>query len=176
MTKQATFGAGCFWCVEAIFRRLKGVTHVEAGYAGGEIANPTYREVCSGRTGHAEVIRLHYDPEVIAFETLLRVFWHTHDPTTVNRQGADVGTQYRSVIFCHDGEQQQAALAVKKEMEAEHLWDDPIVTEIIPLTNYYRAEDYHQDYYAENPGAPYCSAVISPKIAKLEKRYAELMV
>lgn len=172
---EATFGAGCFWCVEAIFRRLKGVIHVESGYAGGEIPDPTYREVCSGKTGHAEVIRLHFDPQIISYETLLRVFWHTHNPTTLNRQGADVGTQYRSVVFYHDDSQRDDALSVKGEIDAERVWDDPIVTEVTPLVNYFRAEDYHQDYFAENPNAPYCSAVIGPKVKKLEKAFPELL-
>jgi len=139
------------------------------------VTNPNYKEVCTGRTGHAEVIRLHLDSSVVSFETLLQVFWHTHDPTTLNRQGADVGTQYRSVIFYHDEQQQQDALRVKNEIEATGLWDSSIVTTIEPLTTYFKAEDYHQDYFALNGNAPYCSSVIRPKVQKLEKEFAELL-
>lgn len=161
----ATFGAGCFWCVEAVFEKLEGVQAVESGYMGGEIDNPTYREVCSGSTGHAEVTQIHYDPEVITFETLLDWLWRSHDPTTLNRQGADSGTQYRSAIFYHDEAQRQAA-EVSKAKAQKH-FDDPIVTEITAASTYYRAEVYHQDYYRLNSGAPYCQMVIRPKLAKL---------
>lgn len=173
--QKATFGGGCFWCVEAVFQRLKGVTAVESGYAGGKTTNPTYRDICSGTTGHAEVIQFTFDPAIIRFDDLLTVFWHTHDPTTLNRQGNDVGTQYRSVIFYHDEEQRKQAEASKKETDASDLWPDPIVTEISPLPEYYTAEEYHQNYYNDNPGQMYCSIVIPPKIAKLEREFSHLL-
>jgi peptide-methionine (S)-S-oxide reductase len=165
----ATFGNGCFWCTEAIFQRLNGVSKVVSGYAGGKVKNPTYKEVCSGLTGHAEVIQLTYDPTVITYDELLEVFWQTHDPTTLNRQGADVGTQYRSVVFYHTEEQKQLAETYKKKLDASGAFDAPIVTEISPLTAYYPAEDYHQNYYNLNGSAPYCSFVIQPKIDKFKK-------
>jgi peptide-methionine (S)-S-oxide reductase len=165
----ATFGNGCFWCTEAIFQRLKGVSKVVSGYAGGKLKNPTYKEVCTGLTGHAEVIQLTYDPKVITYPELLEVFWQTHDPTTLNRQGADVGTQYRSVIFYHNDEQRQLAETYKKKLTEAGAFDDPIVTEISPLTEYYPAENYHQNYYNLNGSAPYCSYVIQPKIDKFKK-------
>lgn len=168
----AVFGAGCFWCVEAIFQRLKGVQFVESGYAGGTVENPTYQQVCAGYTGHAEVARITYDPSVISFEELLEVFWTTHDPTTLNRQGADIGTQYRSVIFYQNDEQKEIAERSKNEVGAK-LWDDPVVTEISPLTNFYKAEDYHQNYYNENPNQGYCMAVINPKVSKFKKKFAD---
>lgn len=161
----ATFGAGCFWCVEAVFESLDGVKEVESGYMGGETKNPTYREVSSGETGHAEVTRIYYDPEKISFETLLDWLWRSHDPTTLNRQGADVGTQYRSAIFYHSEEQKKAAEASKVEVQS--MFDSPIVTEISPATKFYLAEDYHQDYYKVNKSAPYCRMVIEPKLRKL---------
>jgi peptide-methionine (S)-S-oxide reductase len=164
--EKATFGAGCFWCVEAVFERIEGVQSVEAGYAGGTTANPTYEQVCTGRTGHAEVARITYDPAKVTFEELLDLFWKAHDPTTLNRQGADVGTQYRSVIFYHDERQKEAAEESKRR--AGRLFKDPIVTQIVPLTNFYPAEDYHQDYFRNNPGAPYCAFVIKPKLDKLK--------
>jgi peptide-methionine (S)-S-oxide reductase len=167
----ATLGAGCFWCVEAIFQELEGVHRVVSGYAGGEVENPSYEEVCSGETGHAEVVQITFDPNVIAYRDLLEVFWHTHDPTTLNRQGNDVGTQYRSVIFYHDDEQKRLAEASKAE--AQRLFDDPIVTEIVPLTAFYAAEGYHQNFYRLNPSQPYCRFVIDPKVQKLRKAYAE---
>ena len=163
--EKATFGAGCFWCVEAVFERLEGVQSVVAGYAGGTKPNPTYKEVCTGTTGHAEVARITFDPTKISYEKLLEVFWESHDPTTLNRQGADVGTQYRSAIFYHDEKQKIAA--EKSKMEASKILQDPIVTEINPLTNFYEAEDYHQDYFNNNPNAPYCRFVIKPKLEKL---------
>jgi peptide-methionine (S)-S-oxide reductase len=163
--EQATFGAGCFWCVEAVFERLEGVKSVVAGYAGGTTANPTYEEVCSGKTGHAEVARITFDPKKISYERLLEVFWKAHDPTTLNRQGADVGAQYRSVVFYHD--EKQMAAAEKSKREAQGNFDDPIVTEIKPLDHFYEAENYHQDYYRNNPNAPYCVYVIKPKLKKL---------
>jgi peptide-methionine (S)-S-oxide reductase len=170
----ATFGAGCFWCVEAIFQDLKGVTSVASGYSGGKVKNPTYREVCTGLTGHAEVLQVYFDPAVISFETLVKVFFTTHDPTTLNRQGADSGTQYRSAIFYHDEEQKAIAERLKEEF-AVTIWDDPIVTEISPFTEFFKAEDYHQNYYKDNPDQPYCRIVINPKVLKFRKMYAELL-
>jgi peptide-methionine (S)-S-oxide reductase len=167
----ATLGAGCFWCVEAIFQELEGVHRVVSGHAGGEVENPTYEQVCSGETGHAEVVQITFDPHVITYQDLLEVFWRTHDPTTLNRQGNDVGTQYRSVIFYHDDEQKRLAEASKAE--AQRLFDDPIVTEIVPLTAFYAAEGYHQNFYRLNPSQPYCHFVIDPKVQKFRKAYAE---
>lgn len=174
-TETAVFGAGCFWCVEAIYERVNGVKSVESGYAGGHVDNPTYRQVTSGTTGHAEVARLEYDPEVISYEELLEVFWHTHNPTTKNRQGADVGPQYRSVIFYMNEDQKQIAEESMKRTDASDLWEDPIVTEIEPLSNYSVAENYHQNYYENNPNAGYCSIVIAPKIAKFKKDFPHLL-
>jgi peptide-methionine (S)-S-oxide reductase len=171
--KKATFGSGCFWCTEAVFERLKGVHSVVSGYAGGTVENPTYEEVCNGTTGHAEVTQITYDPALITYDELLEVFWKTHDPTTLNRQGNDVGTQYRSVIFYHDEEQKQLAEKYKEELDRSGAWDKPIVTEISPLTNYYEAEDYHQDYYANNPSQGYCAFVIAPKVEKFEKVFRD---
>lgn len=173
--EQATFGAGCFWCVEAIYERLEGVYNVESGYSGGHVINPSYQQVTTGRTGHAEVIRFDFDPSVISYETLLEVFWHTHDPTTLNRQGNDVGPMYRSVIFFHNEAQKAIAMASLKKTEASKLWKDPIVTQIEPLKNYYVAENYHQDYFANNPNAGYCSVVIAPKVRKFMKDFAHLL-
>lgn len=164
--EQATLGAGCFWCVEAVFERLDGVKSVEAGYAGGTTVNPTYEEVCTGTTGHAEVARITFDPSKISYETILEWFWKSHDPTTLNRQGADVGTQYRSVIFYHND--RQKALAEQSKRKAQAMFNDPIVTEIQPLKAFYVAENYHQDYYRNNPNAPYCTFVIRPKLKKLQ--------
>lgn len=161
----ATFGAGCFWCVEAVFEMLDGVRYVESGYMGGHTENPTYREVTTGTTGHAEVAKIYFDPAVITFETLLDWLWRSHNPTTLNRQGADVGTQYRSAIFFHDDEQQ--AIAEASKANAQKYFDDPIVTEITPASTYYPAEDYHQNYYQQNRSAPYCQMVIRPKLKKL---------
>jgi peptide-methionine (S)-S-oxide reductase len=171
--KQATFGAGCFWCVEAIYQRLDGVEHVESGYSGGHVENPTYEEVCGKKTGHAEVIRIAYDPEKIGYEELLDVFWKTHDPTTPNQQGNDKGPQYRSVIYFHDEEQERIARASLAAAEEAKLYDKPIVTEIGPLINYYRAEGYHQNYFNENPMQGYCYYLISPKVAKFEQLFKE---
>jgi peptide-methionine (S)-S-oxide reductase len=162
----ATFGAGCFWCVEAVFEQLDGVHDVESGYMGGDVDNPSYRDVSSGMSGHAEVIRILYDPEVISFEKLVDWLWRSHDPTTLNRQGADVGTQYRSVIFYHDDTQRTVAEASKDAAQAN--FDAPIVTEITEATTYYPAENYHQDYFRENASAPYCQMVIRPKLRKLD--------
>lgn len=173
--QQATFGAGCFWCVEAIYQRVNGVISVESGYSGGNVKNPSYREVTTGRTGHAEVARITFDPSIISFKELLEVFWHTHNPTTLNRQGADVGTQYRSAIFYHDEDQKRIAEQSREKTDASDLWEDPIVTEVSPLENYYKAEDYHQNYYDNNPNAGYCSVVIAPKIAKFKKDFPHLL-
>jgi peptide-methionine (S)-S-oxide reductase len=166
------FGAGCFWCVEAIFQNLKGVQSVESGYSGGTVENPSYKEVCTGTTGHAEVAKIIFDPSVISYDELLEVFWTTHDPTTLNRQGADVGSQYRSVIFYLNDKQKESAEKSKKEI-APQIWDDPVVTEITPLTNFYKAEDYHQNYYNENPEQSYCKYVINPKLEKFKKKFKE---
>lgn len=169
----ATFGNGCFWCTEAIFQRLNGVEKVESGYAGGRVKNPSYKEVCSGLTGHAEVIQITFNPSKITYEELLEVFWQTHDPTTLNRQGADVGTQYRSVIFYHTPEQKQLAEQYRKKLDESGAFNRPIVTEISPFTEFFKAEDYHQNYYNLNGSAPYCSYVIQPKLDKFKKVFAD---
>ena len=169
----ATFGAGCFWCVEAVFQDVKGVEKVVSGYAGGKIANPTYREVCSGLTGHAEVTQLTYDPSVVSFDELLEVFWGTHDPTTPNRQGADVGTQYRSAIFYHTDEQRRVAEEDKQKLNDEKAFPNPVVTEIVPFTQFFPAEDYHQNYFNLNGSQPYCQMVIRPKVDKMKKVFAD---
>jgi peptide-methionine (S)-S-oxide reductase len=168
-TKVATFGAGCFWCVEAVFEELDGVISVESGYCGGTVANPTYKQVCTGKTGHAEVCQVRYDPSKIGYEELLEVFWKTHDPTTLNRQGNDVGTQYRSVIYYHDVKQKELAERYRGKLEAAKAWDDPIVTEISPFSTFYKAEAYHQDYFRQNPGQGYCAYVIRPKLEKFRQ-------
>lgn len=173
--EEATFGAGCFWCSEAVFQRLRGVEKVEPGYAGGRKENPTYKQVCTGNTGHAEVARITFDPDIITYDQLLTVFWHSHNPTTLNRQGGDVGTQYRSVIFYHNEAQKNAAKTSKENTNASDLWADVIVTEIEPLENFYEAENYHQNYYNENPNAGYCSMVIAPKVRKLQKEFSDLL-
>jgi peptide-methionine (S)-S-oxide reductase len=173
MTETATLAGGCFWCLEAAFQQLKGVSSVMSGYAGGTVANPTYEAVCSGRTGHAEVTQVEFDPTVISYRDLLDVFFTIHDPTTLNQQGGDVGTQYRSAIFYQSPEQERVAREVIAALEATHVWDDPIVTEIVPLTAFYPAEAYHRDYYNRNQNQPYCRAVIAPKVAKLRKHYLE---
>lgn len=165
----ATFGAGCFWCVEAVFQRLNGVLSLESGYSGGTIKNPAYREVCMGTTGHAEVCRITYDKTKVSFDELLEVFWKTHDPTTLNQQGNDIGTQYRSAIFYHNEEQKQLAEKYKEEINKSGAYPKPIVTEISPLINYYKAEDYHQNYYNQNGQEGYCRYVIQPKVEKFEK-------
>ena len=167
--EKATFGGGCFWCTEAIYERVEGVHSVVSGYAGGTVKNPTYKQVCDGTTGHAEVTQITYDPKVVSYDELLEIFFKTHDPTTLNRQGADVGTQYRSVIFYHNDEQKNKAEYYKKELSKSGAWDNPVVTEISPLINFYSAEDYHQDYYANNPNQGYCAFVIGPKVEKFEK-------
>ncbi|MBC7447322.1 MAG: peptide-methionine (S)-S-oxide reductase MsrA [Hymenobacteraceae bacterium] len=171
---KATFGAGCFWCVEAVFQDLKGVSKIVSGYTGGKNANPTYKEVCSGLTGHAEVAQITYDPSVVSYDELLEVFWGTHDPTTLNRQGGDTGTQYRSAIFTHDDEQRRLAEAYKQKLNAEHAFPQPIVTEIVPIPTFYPAEDYHQNYFNQNENAnPYCAMVIRPKVDKMKKVFGE---
>lgn len=169
--REVILGAGCFWCVEAVYQGFKGILHVESGYSGGKIPNPTYERVSVGTTGHAEVIRLEYDPAEISYRDILTIFFHAHDPTTLNRQGADVGTQYRSVIFFENEEEQKTALEVKAEIEKSRLWSDPIVTEITKLDKFYKAEDYHQNYYNQNKGQPYCSIVIAPKLGKIYKEF-----
>lgn len=169
----ATFGSGCFWCSEAMFSRLQGVSEVVPGYAGGNEKNPSYELVCTGTTNYAEVINIKFDSSIISFEELLEVFWKTHNPTTPNRQGADVGPQYRSVIFYHNEKQKQTAEYFKKELEKEKIWDKPIVTEISPMTTFYAAEKYHLDYYKNNPANAYCNFVITPKVEKFEKIFSD---
>ncbi len=169
----ATFGAGCFWCVEAVFERLKGVEKVISGYTGGSVPNPTYKQVCEGNTGHAEVCRIYYNPELITYEELLEVFWQTHDPTTLNRQGNDVGTQYRSAVFYHDDKQKELAEFYKKKLDESAVFNSPVVTEIVPATQFYVAEDYHQNYFDENGTQPYCAFVIKPKVEKFKKVFKD---
>lgn len=169
--ETATLGGGCFWCLDAMFRTMEGVKSVVSGYAGGAKPNPTYKEVCNGNTGHAEVVQVQYDPARLSYSKLLEAFWRAHDPTTLNRQGADVGTQYRSIILYHNDDQRRLAEESKKT-QASH-WKDPIVTEIVPLKQFYAAEDYHQDYYNKNPNAGYCSVVIRPKLEKFKKHEKE---
>jgi len=171
-TEIVTLGGGCFWCLEAIFDDLQGVVQVESGYSGGTGANPSYQAVCTGRTGHAEVVQVTFDPAIVSFREILEVFFAFHDPTTLNRQGADVGTQYRSAIFYHSPEQKQTAEEMIKALDAEHIWNGPIVTEVTPFRAFYVAEDYHQEYFARNAGQPYCRAVVAPKVAKFRKQYA----
>ena len=171
--EKATFGSGCFWCTEAIFKRLKGVSDVKSGYAGGHSDNPTYEEVCSGSTGHAEVIQVTYDPDLVTYAELLEVFWKTHDPTTLNRQGNDVGTQYRSVVFYHDDNQKKLSQQYKSRLTEEQIWSDPIVTEISPLAKFFPAEDYHDDYFSRNGSQPYCAFVVAPKVEKFKKVFED---
>jgi methionine-S-sulfoxide reductase len=171
--QRATFGSGCFWCTEAVFQQLKGVQSVASGYSGGQVANPTYQAVCSGSTGHAEVIHITFDPQVISYPELLEAFFQSHDPTTLNRQGNDVGTQYRSAIFYHSEEQRQQADAYKKQLDASGVFRSPIVTEITPFEVFYPAEDYHQNYFAENGRQPYCAFIIRPKVEKFRKEFAD---
>ena len=167
----ATLGGGCFWCLEAVYVELRGVEKVVSGYAGGQVRNPSYRQVCSGTTGHAEVVQVTFDPALISYQEILQVFFAIHDPTTLNRQGADVGTQYRSVIFYHDVRQKEVATSVMAEVEAAHLWPKPLVTELAPLPAFYAAEDYHQNYFENNPQQGYCQMVIAPKVAKFRKQF-----
>jgi len=169
----ATLAGGCFWCLEAVFDELKGVVSVESGYSGGQVENPSYRAVCSGDTGHAEVVQVTFDPSVLSFRDLLTVFFTVHDPTTLNRQGADAGTQYRSAIFYHNEAQRADAEAVIRKLGESHLWPNPIVTEVSPFTKFYVAEDYHQEYFANNPNQPYCMAVVAPKVVKFRKHFVD---
>jgi len=171
----ATFGGGCFWCVEAVFQRMKGVDTVISGYSGGSIDNPTYKQICTGTTGHAEVIQIYFDPNTVTFEELLEVFFNTHDPTTLNRQGNDVGTQYRSVIFYHSEKQKAIAETYKQQVDKQGVYKSPLVTEISPLKVFYPAEDYHQNYFNLNGREPYCSYVVRPKVEKFEKMFKEKM-
>jgi peptide-methionine (S)-S-oxide reductase len=170
---RATFGAGCFWCTEAVFQQLKGVKSVVSGYTGGSVKNPTYQQVCTGSTGHAEAIQIDYDPSTVSYEALLEVFWKTHDPTTKDQQGNDYGTQYRSAIFYHNDEQKALAEHYKQKLDASKLFPAPIVTEIVPATEFYRAEGYHQNYYNQNASQPYCRAIIRPKLDKLHELFAD---
>jgi len=173
--QTATLAGGCFWCLEAVFDDVKGVHRVESGYAGGAMANPSYREVCNGNTGHAEVVQVHFDPNVVSYRDLLNVFFAIHDPTTLNRQGADVGTQYRSAIFHHDDDQKMIAEELVKDLNAQKIWDKPIVTEVAKLDKFYMAEDYHQEYFTRNPYQPYCMAVVAPKVTKFRKHFLEML-
>ena len=174
-TDTATFGAGCFWCVEAVFQQMKGVISVASGYSGGTVKNPSYKEVCMGTTGHAEVCQLVYDPKQVSYAELLEVFWGTHDPTTLNRQGADAGTQYRSAIFYHNETQKQTAEQYKKQLNDSKTWPNPVVTEISPFSVFYKAEDYHQDYFNQNGDQPYCQFVVRPKVEKFQKNFKDKM-
>lgn len=171
--EKATFGSGCFWCTEAIFQNIKGVIKVESGYSGGKEKNPSYREVCGGRTGHAEVVQITFDPKLVSFDELLEIFWNTHDPTTLNRQGNDVGPQYRSVVFYHNQEQMELAVRYKEQLDKSGVFASPIVTEISPYSEFYVAEDYHQHYFELNGSQPYCSFVIRPKVEKLKKKFGD---
>jgi peptide-methionine (S)-S-oxide reductase len=174
-SEQATLGGGCFWCLEAVYTELRGISSVVSGYAGGSVVNPTYEQVCSGRTGHAEVVQITFDPAVISLREILEVFFTIHDPTTLNRQGADVGTQYRSVIFTHSPEQAAVALSVIQAVQGEGTWRARVVTQVEPLDVFYPAEAYHQQYFANNPQQPYCQVIIAPKIAKARRKYLELL-
>ena len=176
MTEVATFGGGCFWCLDAAFRQLRGVVQVQSGYAGGKRANPSYEQVCSGATGHAEVVQITFDPSIITYRDLLGVLFTIHDPTTLNRQGNDVGTQYRSVVYYHSPEQERVVRETVAELEREQHFDDPIVTEVAPYSVFYPAEGYHQDYFNKNPAQPYCAAVVAPKVSKVRKAYFDRLV
>lgn len=171
----ATFGAGCFWCVEAIFQQIKGVDTAVSGYMGGRIARPTYKEVCSGLTGHVEVVQITFDPSIVSYERLLEVFWKTHDPTTPNRQGADEGTQYRSVVFYHTHEQKESAEKIKAGLNTFNVFDSPVITGVEAAADFYKAEDYHQNYFRENGEQPYCRLVVQPKVEKFEKLFRDLI-
>ncbi len=171
----ATLAGGCFWCLEAVFDDVKGVHGVESGYAGGTMPNPSYRAVCNGDTGHAEVVQVRFDPNVVSYRDLLNVFFAIHDPTTLNRQGADVGTQYRSAIFYHNDDQKMIAEELIESLNAQKIWDNPIVTQLAPLDKFYMAEDYHQEYFARNPYQPYCMAVVAPKVSKFRKHFLEML-
>jgi peptide-methionine (S)-S-oxide reductase len=172
-TEVATLGGGCFWCLEAVYQELRGVEKVESGYSGGDVPNPTYRQVCSETTGHAEVVQVTFDPNEVSYRDILEVYFTIHDPTTLNRQGADVGTQYRSVIFYHTEEQKRTAEEVISEIEAEGIWNSPILTEVVPLDEFYVAEDYHQNYFRNHGFQPYCQVIIAPKVAKFRKQHLE---
>lgn len=171
--ERATLGGGCFWCLEAVYERVRGVKSVVSGYAGGHVEDPSYQRVCSGTTGHAEVVQLTYDPEEVGYRDLLEIFFTIHDPTTRNREGADVGPQYRSIVLHHDDGQRRAVRTVMRELEEDGVFDDPLVTEVRPLETFYRAEEEHQGYFRENPGQPYCQAVVAPKVAKLRARHRD---
>ncbi|MDH3711522.1 MAG: peptide-methionine (S)-S-oxide reductase MsrA [Cyclobacteriaceae bacterium] len=170
--EKATLGAGCFWCIEAVFQNLQGVDTVVSGYMGGHVHQPTYQQVCAGSTGHAEVAQITYDPQQVSFVELLEVFWQTHDPTTLNRQGNDVGSQYRSVVFYHNQEQKSLAESIKQSLDQQQIWPNPIVTEIVPLATFYPAEDHHQNYFNQNSAQPYCQFVVKPKVEKFKKVFA----
>jgi peptide-methionine (S)-S-oxide reductase len=172
-TELATLAGGCFWCLEAVYKELRGVARVVSGYAGGHVESPTYREVCDGTTGHAEVVQITFDPSAVSYKELLEVFFTIHDPTTLNRQGGDVGTQYRSAVYYHSPGQRETAAQVIAEMSAAGVWDSPIVTEVAPLDKFYPAEDYHQDYFEKNPSQPYCRAVVAPKVSKFRKLFLD---
>ncbi|MCC7475259.1 MAG: peptide-methionine (S)-S-oxide reductase MsrA [Pirellulales bacterium] len=173
--ETATFGSGCFWCSEAVFQQIRGVKSVVSGYSGGDFVNPTYEDVCTGRTGHAEVVQVTFDPTLISFDELLKVFWQTHDPTTPNQQGNDLGPQYRSAVFYHSEDQRRVAEAYKKQLNESRAFAAPIVTEISPLKNFYPAEKYHQDYFETNPSQRYCQFVIRPKLKKFRKEFADIL-
>lgn len=173
--QTATLAGGCFWCLEAVFDEVKGVQGVESGYAGGHVDNPSYRAVCNGDTGHAEVVQVHFDPSIVSYRDLLNVFFAIHDPTTLNRQGADVGTQYRSAIFYHDEEQKKVAEELIKDLNTQKIWDRPIVTQVEKLDKFFMAEDYHQEYFVRNQYQPYCMAVVAPKVSKFRKHFLELL-
>ncbi len=173
--QTATLAGGCFWCLEAVYDQVKGVESIESGYSGGKVANPSYHDVCTSMTGHAETVQIKFDPDVVSYRDLLNVFFGIHDPTTLNRQGADVGTQYRSVIFYHNDEQKAVAEQVIKDLNEQHIWDRPIVTELVKFDKFYKAEDYHQEYYVNNPFQPYCIAVVAPKVRKFRQHYMELL-
>ena len=173
--QTATLAGGCFWCLEAVFDEIKGVHGVESGYAGGSMPNPSYRAVCNGDTGHAEVVQVRFDPSIVSYRDLLNVFFAIHDPTSLNRQGADVGTQYRSAIFYHDDEQKKTAEELIKDLNSQKIWDKPIVTEVAKLDRFFMAEDYHQEYFARNPYQPYCQAVVAPKVSKFRKHFLEML-
>lgn len=173
--QTATLGGGCFWCLEAVFDEVKGVHSVVSGYSGGRVDSPSYKAVCTGMTGHAEAVQVTFDPNVISYKDILNVFFAIHDPTTLNRQGADVGTQYRSAIFYHNDEQKQIAEGLIKELNDQRIWDHPIVTEVSKINGFYRAEDYHQEYFAKNPYQPYCQAVVAPKVAKFRKQHLDML-
>lgn len=172
---SATFAGGCFWCLEAVFDQVKGVESVESGYTGGHVKNPSYREVCNENTGHAEAVQIHYDGNVVSYQDLLNVFFGIHDPTTLNRQGADIGTQYRSAIFYHNEDQRNIAEKFIKDLDMQKIFDNPIITEVVPLDKFYMAEDYHQEYFEKNPYQPYCMVVVSPKVAKFRKSFQNLL-